>query len=90
MACEVGIELIWEKPNAKDLMEAGSLMIFINGELFESHTKRQLRIKMQSLQLDKEMNALTELKLQGTLVNLPFLVIFYHKIFSKMSCFQTN
>ena len=63
LACKVGIELIWEKPNAKDLMEAGSLMIFINGELFEDHTKWQLRFKMQSLQLDKEMNALTELKM---------------------------
>ena len=73
LACKVGIELIWEKPNAKDLIEAGSLMIVINGELFEYHTKRQLHIKMQSLQLDKEMNALTELKMQGTLVNLPFL-----------------
>ena len=31
LACKVGIELIWEKPNTKDLMEAGSLMIFING-----------------------------------------------------------
>ena len=28
---------------------------------------------MQCLQLDKEMNSLTELKMQGTLVNLPFL-----------------
>ena len=73
LACKVGTELIWEKPNAKDLMEAGKSMIFINGELFEYHTKRQLRIKMQSLQLDKEMNTLTELKMQGTLVNLPFL-----------------
>ena len=61
LAYNVGIELIWEKPNAKDLMETGSLMIFISGELFEYHTKRQLRIEMQSLQLDKEMNALTEL-----------------------------
>ena len=73
LACKVGIELVWEKPNAKDLMEAGSLMIFINEEFFEYHTKRQLRIKMQSLQLDKEVNVLTELKMQGTLVNLPFL-----------------
>ena len=54
-------------------MEAGSLMIFINEELFKYHTKRQLRIKMQSLQLGKEMNALTKLEMQGTLVNLPFL-----------------
>ena len=68
-----GMELVWEKPNAKDLIETGNLMIFINREFFEYHTKRQLRIKIQSLQLDKEMNALTELKMKGTLVNLPFL-----------------
>ena len=73
MACKVGIELVLEKPNAKDHMEAGSLIIFINGEFFEHHTMWQLPIKMQGLQLDKEMNALTELKMQGTLVNLPFL-----------------
>ena len=54
-------------------MEARSLMIFINRELFEYHIKWQLCIKMQSLQLDKETKALTELKMQGTLVNLPFL-----------------
>ena len=73
MACKVRIELFWEKPNAKDLMDAGSLMIFINGELFEYHTKRQLHIIFQSLLLDKEMNVLTELKMKGTPVNLPFL-----------------
>ena len=73
LACKVGIELVWEKPNAKDLMEAGSLMTFINGEFFEYHTKWQLRIEMLSLQLYKELNASAEFKMQGTLVNLPFL-----------------
>ena len=37
-------------------------MIFINREFFEYHTKQQLRSKIQRLQIDKEMTALTELK----------------------------
>ena len=53
-------------------MEAGSLMILINGEPFEHHTKRHLRIKMQSLQLDKEISTLIKLEIRGTLVNLPY------------------
>ena len=45
LACKVGSKLVW-------LMEAGSLMIFINGEFFEYHTKRQLRITSNSYKLN--------------------------------------
>ena len=57
-------------------------MIFINGEFSEYHTKWQLRIKMQSPQLDTEMNELTELKMHGTLVN-PMDYLLSQDIFKK-------
>ena len=57
-------------------MNAGNLNVVVNGEMLDFNTTGHLRIKMQDLQLNKEMEELMSLQMHGTLVNLSFIDYF--------------
>ena len=76
LACKIGIVLVWQNAEAIDLMNAGNLNVVVNGEMLDFNTTGQLRIKMQDLQLNKEMEELMSLQMQRKLVNLSFIGYF--------------